>query len=414
VIDHAACQDMDSTVDVSKPHTSSSRTTTPASASASVLSYHKRIDHPHHPNLSSTVNNNPFLRVTDRIQPQHPPPKDIIQPGQLQQQQQLPHPTVSNYSTFGVNNRPSTGSAPQNPPNAPSTLPPPPFRKGEVVDQGRIKILSFVGQGMRILSLLFARISQCFIICQQGSFAHVYKAYDTVSQSHCAVKCLLKSGLDPVRLAAQKREVHAMQDLSGHPNIVKLIRVVDTGDWLLIVMEFCEIDLYDTIMQKGGLPDHAVKDVFSQLCDAVSHCHGRGYFHRDIKPENCLIDVSTFTVKLTDFGLATRDTWSYEMGCGSSRYISPEGCLSANHKTGYSPAASDIWALGIILINLLFSKNPVRSCLNFPRALGILMWYFLLPLSSSGLKQHPPIPYSVNLLGLDPIFFDSISACHSN
>ncbi|KAI9350055.1 hypothetical protein DFJ73DRAFT_643151 [Zopfochytrium polystomum] len=229
------------------------------------------------------------------------------------------------------------GSLPKNPPNAPPTLPPPPFRKGEMVDQGRIRIISFVGQ---------------------GSFAHVYKAYDSLSSTHCAVKCLLKAGLDPNRRNAQKKEVHAMEDLSGHPNIVRLIRVVESGDWMLIVMEFCEIDLYDTIMQKGGLPDHAVKDVFNQLCDAVLHCHARGYFHRDIKPENCLIDVSTFTVKLTDFGLATRDTWSYEMGCGSSRYICPEGCLTANPRAGYSPAASDIWALGIILINLLFSKNP--------------------------------------------------------
>ncbi|KAJ1554387.1 hypothetical protein HK405_005208, partial [Cladochytrium tenue] len=219
----------------------------------------------------------------------------------------------------------------------PPALPPPPFRKGEMVDGDKLRILAFVGQ---------------------GSFAHVYKALDFESSSHCAVKCIWRAGLDPARRLAQRREVHAMEDLSGHPNIVRLARVVESGDWLLIVMEFCEIDLYDTIMQKGGLPDHAVKDVFNQLCDAVLHCHARGYFHRDIKPENCLIDVSSFTVKLTDFGLATRDTWSYEMGCGSSRYICPEGCLSADPRHGYAPAASDIWALGIILINLLFSKNP--------------------------------------------------------
>jgi serine/threonine protein kinase len=80
-----------------------------------------------------------------------------------------------------------------------------------------------------------------------------------------------------------------------------------------------------------------------------------------LKPENCLLDIQTMVVKLTDFGLTTRDTWSNEMGCGSARYMAPEACACADPVKGYSPAAGDIWALGIILINLLFSKNPVRE-----------------------------------------------------
>ena len=119
------------------------------------------------------------------------------------------------------------------------------------------------------------------------------------------------------------------------------------------------LDLYETIMHSGGLSDKAVKNVFNQICNAVLHCHSRGYFHRDIKPENILVDEETFTVKLTDFGLNTRDTWSYQMGCGSSRYISPEATLKADASKGYSPAHGDAWAIGIILMNLLFSKNPV-------------------------------------------------------
>ncbi|KAJ3205886.1 hypothetical protein HDU67_008572 [Dinochytrium kinnereticum] len=123
-------------------------------------------------------------------------------------------------------------------------------------------------------------------------------------------------------------------------------------------MEFCELDLFEAVMQNGGFPDRVVRDIFGQLCDGLAHCHSRGYFHRDIKPENCLVDMASMTVKLTDFGLVTRDTWSREMGCGSARYLAPEACASADGSRGYSPAASDIWALGIVLINLLFSKNP--------------------------------------------------------
>ncbi|KAJ3118707.1 hypothetical protein HDU96_010037, partial [Phlyctochytrium bullatum] len=186
-----------------------------------------------------------------------------------------------------------------------STLPPPPFPIGSTVDGGKIRLLDFVGQ---------------------GSFAHVYLAYDTLSAANCAVKCLPKKGLDAAKLFAQRREAQALEALNGHPNVVRLFRVIDEDvDWLLIVMEFCQLvnsrtlaDLFEAVMQHGGFPDQVVRRIFSQLCDGLQHCHSRGYFHRDIKPENCLIDLATMTVKLTDFGLVTRDTWSREMGCGSS------------------------------------------------------------------------------------------------
>ncbi|ORY44861.1 hypothetical protein BCR33DRAFT_716800 [Rhizoclosmatium globosum] len=214
--------------------------------------------------------------------------------------------------------------APKQPIQESPDVPLPPFRIGMTIDNDRIKLLDFVGQ---------------------GSFAHVYLGYDYSTSSKCAVKCLLKAGADPKKMSMQKREVKAMEDLHGHPNVIGLIRTVESSEWLLIIMEFCQIDLYEAIMQKGGFPDFAVKDVFSQLCDGVMHCHSRGYYHRDLKPENVLLDISSLTAKITDFGLATRDTWCYEMGC-------------ADPTKGYSPIASDVWALGILLINLLFSKNP--------------------------------------------------------
>ncbi|KAJ3022613.1 UNVERIFIED_CONTAM: hypothetical protein HDU68_009022 [Siphonaria sp. JEL0065] len=227
--------------------------------------------------------------------------------------------------------------APKQPIQESPDAPLPPFSIGMAIDSDRIKLLDFVGQ---------------------GSFAHVYLGYDYSTSQKCAVKCLMKAGADPKKMAMQKREVNAMEDLNGHPNVIRLIRTVDTQEWLLIVMEFCQIDLYEAIMQKGGFPDFAVKDVFSQLCDGVMHCHSRGYYHRDLKPENILLDVNSLTAKITDFGLATRDTWCYEMGCGSTRYIPPEACATADPTKGYSPIASDVWALGILLVNLLFSKNP--------------------------------------------------------
>jgi serine/threonine protein kinase len=69
--------------------------------------------------------------------------------------------------------------------------------------------------------------------------------------------------------------------------------------------------------------------------------------------------TETGAMKLGDFGLATTDKWSYETTVGSDRYMSPEQYDSAG--AGYSPAQADIWAIGICLLNILFSRNPFTA-----------------------------------------------------
>ncbi|KAJ3208440.1 hypothetical protein HDU82_002489 [Entophlyctis luteolus] len=237
-----------------------------------------------------------------------------------------------------------------------------------------------------------------------GSFSYVYLAHniqvpntedDSSAQSETtstkaeplpegrrAVKRLFKEGLDPKQLELQLREVTIMQDLGPHECIVPLIGTVEDDECLCLVMDYCEMDLYDAITKTGGFSDNAVKKIFAQIVDAVIHCHSKGIYHRDLKPENCLIvnasgSPSNYKIKITDFGLATSDSWSSEMGCGSVRYMAPE-CFDPNYvssnpnlpkkkkftpnpfssTTGYPPAACDVWSLGVMLVNLLFAKNP--------------------------------------------------------
>jgi len=64
-------------------------------------------------------------------------------------------------------------------------------------------------------------------------------------------------------------------------------------------------------------------------------------------------------LKLGDFGLATSDPWTYETSVGSDRYMSPEQYDSAGN--GYSPEQADIWAIGVCLLNILFSRNPFTT-----------------------------------------------------
>ncbi|KAI9105399.1 kinase-like domain-containing protein, partial [Phlyctochytrium arcticum] len=201
-------------------------------------------------------------------------------------------------------------------------------------------------------------------IIGSGSFARVYLAVDAdhgsgkqQHQQQYAVKVLDKRGLTRDQVNSQHREVSIMAKLA-HPHVIRLERVVETSRYLYLIMEWCEMDLYDAITQTAGFPPAIVKQVFDQLAAALEHCHQNGIYHRDIKPENALISPE-YTVKLADFGLATNDSWSTEMGCGSVRYMAPE-CIDTpdTRARGYAPAGTDVWSLGVILINLLFGKNP--------------------------------------------------------
>ncbi|KAL7411748.1 hypothetical protein BDY24DRAFT_120511 [Mrakia frigida] len=107
-----------------------------------------------------------------------------------------------------------------------------------------------------------------------------------------------------------------------------------------------------------------ISSMFAQMCAAVQACHDSGVSHRDIKPENIIITEEKswskgrgrVVCKLTDFGLATTETDCEDVECGSRPYMAVE-CRN-NLGPSYRPPPADVWSLGIVLINMLFHKNP--------------------------------------------------------
>ncbi|KAG0253327.1 hypothetical protein BGZ95_006358 [Linnemannia exigua] len=202
-----------------------------------------------------------------------------------------------------------------------------------------------------------------------------------------AIKCLSKKGLTQTQLLLQRQEIDLHLSLSSptngqHPHIVDMSSVIETKDSLYLAMEYCSGgDLYDTITSQHSAArdsgvdfapmanfagrcldvhsDSSVVDAMTQIISALVHSHSRQVFHRDLKPENILV-ASDGSLKLADFGLATKERVSNDFGCGSSFYMAPEQqpSRSSAGRRPYLPAKSDVWSLGIIFLNLRFGRNP--------------------------------------------------------
>lgn len=193
-----------------------------------------------------------------------------------------------------------------------------------------------------------------------GSFGMVFLAKDMSSGELVAIKCLSKAPSwhnNPTLVDDSSIELACHDRLGHHPNIVNLIHSFETVAHVYLVLEFCSMgDLYEAIrLGQGPLETENVREFMLQLVNAVDFMHSKGLYHRDIKPENIFL-TQDGSMKLGDFGLATTDAWSFEASVGSDRYMAPEQYDPG--ESGYAPAKADIWAIGICLLNVLFSRNP--------------------------------------------------------
>jgi len=201
-----------------------------------------------------------------------------------------------------------------------------------------------------------------------GTFGMVFRALDLQSGKHVAIKCLTRvlqhgSKSSPIALKIDEKseELAIHSQLKSHPNIVNLISSFETEHHSYLVLEYCsQGDLYEAIRAgKGPLETEHVREFVHQLINAVDYLHQKNIFHRDIKPENVFL-THDGSIKLGDFGLATTSSWTNEFGVGSDRYMSPEQ-YDPSSGSGYSPAAADIWAIGICILNVLFGRNPFTT-----------------------------------------------------
>ena len=193
-----------------------------------------------------------------------------------------------------------------------------------------------------------------------GGMGVVYRADDTRLGRAVALKFLLPHyHLDARAKARFLREAHAAAVLD-HPNICTLHEVGTSDDgWL-----FMALALYDgetlraRLRRDGHLAVRETIDIGRQIAEGLRAAHAAGIVHRDLKPANVML-LSDGTVRILDFGLAkARDhslsTTSVRLGTVS--YMSPEQ-IRAHNLDG----RADLWALGVVLYEMLTGRKPFRG-----------------------------------------------------
>ncbi len=238
---------------------------------------------------------------------------------------------------------------------------------GTVVD-GRYEVLSRIGT---------------------GGMADVYLARDQLLGRQVAVKLLHHRFAEDQEFVERfRREASSAAGLS-HPNVVAIF---DRGEWdgtYYIAMEYLPgRSLKAVVREQGPLEPATAIDIVIQILQAARFAHRRGVIHRDLKPHNVILDEEG-RAKVTDFGIARAGASDMTLTgsiMGTAQYLSPE--QAQGHAVS---AASDIYAVGIVLYELLTATVPFDGETAVTIALKQVS---AAPLPPSAVLSHAPTTHA--------------------
>ncbi len=225
----------------------------------------------------------------------------------------------------------------------------------------------------------------------QGAMGVVYKARDPFIGRLVALKTIT-TGLadDPALLERFYQEARSAGALQ-HPNIVTIFELGKQDDTPFIAMQYLEGESLDRVIERQPvLPLSQKLGYIVYVCRALEYAHKRGVVHRDIKPGNVMVTTEG-TVMVVDFGIARlAESSKTQSGLiiGTLGYMSPQLL-----RGGRAEARSDIWAVGVMLHELLAYQRPFNGDNQAALMMNILTQE-VPPLSETA----PGMPEDVSLL----------------
>jgi WD40 repeat protein/tRNA A-37 threonylcarbamoyl transferase component Bud32 len=207
----------------------------------------------------------------------------------------------------------------------------------------------------------------------RGGMGVVYKARQLSLNRPVALKMILAGQLaTPAEVERFHREATAAASLC-HPNIVAIHEVGKHEGQHYFSMEFVDGKSLRELVRERSLPPVRAARYARILAEAIHYAHGQGILHRDLKPSNVLIDCFD-QPQITDFGLAKRAQGDPELTAsgqvlGSPSYMPPEQAAADRGDVG---PASDVYALGAMLYELLTGRPPFRAATVAETVLQVL------------------------------------------
>lgn len=189
----------------------------------------------------------------------------------------------------------------------------------------------------------------------QGGMAVVYEATDLQLHREVAIKVLDSKLASDENFRAKFVTEARVAAALNHPNLVNIYDQGQHGDYTFIVLELVRGTTLRKVLDDFQVIDPArAIELLEAVLAGLSAAHNAGIIHRDIKPENILLS-NEGRIKLSDFGLArnvSNRTESQEV-LGTVGYMAPELVTG-----GMATKASDIYACGIMLYEMLVGKRP--------------------------------------------------------
>ena len=201
-----------------------------------------------------------------------------------------------------------------------------------------------------------------------GGMGHVYRAEQATPKRTVAVK--IATSFNRAGMVTRERfdrEIQALAAVS-HPNIMPIYTAGDWHGFPFYAMRYMPGGPLSKSISRLAGQTTAIAKIMRKVARGLEALHGAGIIHRDLKPHNILLDENDEPL-IADFGLAKwLDGSDSELtvtssALGTKYYMPPE--QTTGSKEDYGPA-SDIWAFGVILFEMLTGTRPFRDDLPGP------------------------------------------------
>ena len=194
----------------------------------------------------------------------------------------------------------------------------------------------------------------------KGGMGTVYLALDIMLDRKVALKMLHPDLLNQKEILDRFRSEAKTLASLNHPNIATLYNLLEDKGRYYMVLEYVDgEDLEKIIQREGALPASDAIRLSLQVLNGIAYAHGRKIIHRDIKPANLMLNKEG-VIKIMDFGIArmlgsSRHT-QIGKAVGTLEYMAPEQIRGQE-----GDERSDIYALGVVLYEMLTGNVPFRS-----------------------------------------------------